>query len=64
MANKTCPYNPREIQCEKTGVNCNDCSSCGWNPKVANKRRKKIRADILAKGKHSVFVYSFGGFIQ
>lgn len=64
MANKTCPYNPIEIQCEKTGVNCNDCSSCGWNPKVANKRLKKIRADILAKDKRSVFVYSVGRSIQ
>ncbi len=64
MANKTCPYNQREIQCEETGISYNDCSSCGWNPKVANKRLKKIRADISPKGEHSVFVYAVGGSIQ
>lgn len=34
-----CQYQPEGVQC----FDHNRCWSCGWNPKVANRRKAEIR---------------------
>jgi hypothetical protein len=43
----TCPYN------EACGCEKKTCSTCGWNPKVSDKRMAKVRQqrqEVLARG--------------
>lgn len=45
---ESCYFN-REIVCEKTEKDV--CSLCGWNPKVADIRLRRIKAKLGIKDK-------------
>lgn len=43
-----CPYN-KECRCDVPM-----CGKCGWNPKVAERRLKKVKEDLMAEKLYKV----------
>ena len=43
-----CSYN-EGVSCVKKDRTPYQCEKCGWNPKVANRRKRKTRKEFSAK---------------